>query len=202
MELVPTTISVGYAAGLNAYGTVFMLGLLGRAGFGQVPHQLTTTPILIAAGVMFAIEFITDKVPLLDSTWDILHTAIRPAIGSAIGVSFAGLDNVTAPETIAVGGAGGTTALVTHGLKAGIRLGVNTSPEPFSNIIISLIEDGLMAGVVALALKEPLIALAVVIVLLSIGIAIVLFLRKRIKQALERRRARRALRDAQQPGEP
>jgi hypothetical protein len=197
MELVPTTISVGYAAGLNAYGTVFMLGLLGRAGFGQVPHQLTTTPILIAAGVMFAIEFITDKVPLLDSTWDVLHTAIRPAIGGLLGISFADLDKVTGPETVAVGGASGTTALVAHGLKAGIRLGINTSPEPFSNIIISLIEDGLMAGVVALALKEPLIALAVVIVLLSIGIAIVLYLRKRIKRALERRRARRAMRDAQ-----
>jgi hypothetical protein len=196
MELVPTSISVGYAAGLNAYGTVFMLGLLGRAGFGQVPHQLTTTPILIAAGVMFAIEFITDKVPLLDSTWDVLHTAIRPAIGGLLGISFADLDKVTGPETVAVGGASGTTALVAHGLKAGIRLGINTSPEPFSNIVVSLIEDGLMAGVVALALKEPLIALAVVIVLLSIGISIVLFLRKRIKRALERRRARRAVRDS------
>jgi hypothetical protein len=196
MELVPTSISVGYAAGLNAYGTVFMLGLLGRAGFGQVPHQLTTTPILIAAGVMFAIEFITDKVPLLDSTWDVLHTAIRPAIGGLLGISFADLDKVTGPETVAVGGASGTTALVAHGLKAGIRLGINTSPEPFSNIIISLIEDGVMAGVVALALKEPLIALAVVIVLLSIGIAIVLYLRKRIKRALEKRRQRKALRGA------
>jgi Domain of unknown function (DUF4126) len=202
MELVPTTISVGYAAGLNAYGTVFMLGLLGRAGFGQVPHQLTTTPILIAAGVMFAIEFITDKVPLLDSTWDVLHTAIRPAIGGLLGISFADLDKVTGPETVAVGGASGTTALVAHGLKAGIRLGVNTSPEPFSNIVISLIEDGLMAGVVALALKEPLIALAVVIVLLSIGIAIVLFLRKRIKRALEKRRQRKALRDASAAADP
>jgi Domain of unknown function (DUF4126) len=194
MELVPTTISAGYAAGLNAYGTVFLLGLLGRAGFGEVPHELTTGPILIAAGVMFAIEFVTDKVPFLDSTWDLLHTAIRPAIGSLIGVSFADLDNVTGPETIAVGGASGTTALVAHSLKAGIRLGINTSPEPVSNVVMSLIEDGLMAAVVALALKEPLIALAFVVVLLAIGIALVLYLRKWIKLALERRRARRQAR--------
>jgi Domain of unknown function (DUF4126) len=194
MELVPTTISVGYAAGLNAYGTVFMLGLLGRAGFGQVPHELTTGPILIAAGVMFAIEFITDKVPLLDSTWDILHTAIRPAIGSLLGISFADLDKVTGPETVAVGGASGATALVAHGLKAGIRLGINTSPEPVTNIIASLTEDALMAGVVALALKEPFIALAVVLVLLAIGISLVIFMRKRIKRALARRRERRAAR--------
>jgi len=195
MDLVPTTISVGYAAGLNAYGTVFMLGLLGRAGFGQVPHELTTGPILIAAGVMFAIEFITDKVPLLDSAWDVLHTAIRPAIGSLLGISFADLDKVTGPETVAVGGASGATALVAHGLKAGIRLGINTSPEPVSNIIASLTEDGLMALVVALALKEPFVALAVVVVLLAIGISLVLFMRKRIKRALERRRERRAGRE-------
>lgn len=202
MELVPTTISAGYASGLNAYGTVFMLGLLGRAGFGEVPDDLTTTPILVAAGVMFAIEFVTDKVPLLDSTWDLLHTAIRPAIGSLIGVSFADLDQVTGVETVAAGGAGGTTALVAHGLKAGIRLGVNTSPEPVSNVAISLIEDGLMAGVVALALKEPYIALAVVLVLLAIGIALVLWLRKRIKLALERRRARRRARAGAAGAEP
>jgi len=194
MELVPTTISAGYAAGLNAYGTVFLLGLLGRAGFGEVPHDLTTTPILIAAGVMFAIEFITDKVPFLDSTWDLLHTAIRPAIGSLIGVSFADLDKVTGLETIAIVGASGTTALVAHSLKAGIRLGINTSPEPVSNIVMSLLEDGVMAVVVALALKEPFIALGVVVVLLAIGIALVIYLRKWIKLALERRRARRQAR--------
>ena len=196
MELVPTSISAGYAAGLNAYGTVFLLGLLGRAGFGEVPDEFTKEPILIASGVMYAIEFITDKVPLLDSFWDLLHTAIRPAIGSVIGVEFADLDDVTGVETVVAGGAGGSTALVAHGLKAGIRLGVNTSPEPFSNIVLSLIEDALAAGVIALALKEPLIALAVVIVLLAIGIGLVLFLRKRIKRALERRRERRRAREA------
>jgi Domain of unknown function (DUF4126) len=199
MELIPTAISAGYAAGLNAYGTVFMLGLLGRAGFGEVPDELTTTPILVASAVMFAIEFVTDKVPLLDSTWDLLHTAIRPAIGSLIGVEFADLDQVAGAETVLAGGAGGSTALVAHGLKAGIRLGVNTSPEPFSNVVVSLVEDGLMAAIVALALKEPLIALAVVIVLLAIGVGLVLFLRKRIKRALERRRQRRSLRDAAPP---
>src|SRR5262245_7207168 len=165
---MPTAISAGYASGLNAYGTVLLLGLLGRAGFGEVPDELTTTPILIAAAVMFVIEFITDKVPLLDSAWDLLHWAIRPAIGSLIGVEFADLDKVTGAETVAAGGLGGSTALVSHGLKAGIRLGINTSPEPASNIIVSLIEDGLVAVVIALVLKEPFVALAVVIVLLAI----------------------------------
>jgi Domain of unknown function (DUF4126) len=191
VELIPTAISAGYAAGLNAYGTVLILGLLGRAGFGEVPDELTKDSVLIGAGVLYAIEFVTDKVPYLDNTWDLLHTVIRPAIGSLIGVSFADLDRVTGTEEILAGGAGGSTALVSHGLKAGLRLGINASPEPFSNIFVSLIEDGIVAAVIALVLKEPLVALAVVIVLLAIGIGLVLFLRKRIKRALERRAERR-----------
>jgi hypothetical protein len=190
VELIPTVISAGYATGLNAYGTVALLGLLGRSGFGEVPDELTSDAV-IGAAVMFSIEFITDKVPYVDNAWDLLHTLIRPAIGSLIGVSFADLDQVTGSEQIAAGGAGGSTALVSHGLKAGLRLGINTSPEPFSNIVVSLAEDGIAAGVVALTLKEPLVALAIVIVLLAIGIGLVLFLRKRIKRALERRRERR-----------
>ena len=106
-------------------------------------------------------------------------------------VSFAELDQVTGSEEVVAGAAGGSTALVSHGLKAGLRLGINTSPEPFSNILVSLTEDGIVAVVIALVLKEPLLALAIVIVLLAIGIALVLFLRKRIKRALERRRERR-----------
>jgi hypothetical protein len=201
MELVPTAISAGYAAGLNAYGTVLLLGLLGRAGFGEVPDELSTTPILIAAAVMYVVEFVTDKVPLLDSVWDLLHTAIRPAIGSLIGIEFADLDQVTGSETVVAGGLGGSTALVSHGLKAGLRLGINTSPEPASNIIASLTEDGIVAVVVALVLKEPFVALAVVLVLLAIGIGMVIFLRKRIRRALERRRERRCGPPGEAPAE-
>jgi len=191
VELIPTVISAGYAAGINAYGTVLMLGLLGRAGFGEVPDGLTQDSVLIAAGVMYAIEFVTDKVPYLDNTWDLVHTLVRPAIGSVIGVEFADLDRAVGGEEVLAGGSAGATALASHTIKTGIRLGVNASPEPFSNIFISLAEDGLVAFVIALVLKEPLIALAIVLVLLAIGIGIVLLLRRAIKRALERRRRRR-----------
>ena len=191
MELIPTVISAGYAAGLNAYGTVALLGLLGRAGFGEVPDALTTDAVIVGAGVMYVIEFVTDKVPLLDNTWDLLHTLVRPAIGSAIGVEFAGLDQVTGTEEVLAGGGAGATALTSHALKAATRLGINASPEPLSNIIASLVEDGVVAVVIALTLKEPLIALAVVIVLLAIGIGLVLLLRKAIMRALEKRRRRK-----------
>ena len=191
MELIPTVISAGYAAGINAYGTVLMLGLLGRAGFGEVPEELTTSAVLIAAAVMFAIEFFTDKLPYLDNTWDAVHTFVRPAIGSVIGVEFADLDRAVGGEEVLAGGSAGATALASHTVKTGIRLGVNASPEPFSNIFISLAEDGLVAAMVALVLKEPLIALALTVVLLAIGIGILLMLRKAIRLALRRRRRRR-----------
>jgi len=189
--LIPTVISAGYAAGLNAYGTVLLLGLLGRAGFGEVPEQLMTDGVMIGAGVMYSIEFVADKVPYLDNTWDLLHTLIRPAIGSAIGIEFADLDQAVGATEVAAGVGGGGTALVSHALKAGTRLGINASPEPFSNIIASLAEDGIVALVIALTLKEPLIALAVVIVLLAIGIGAVLLLRKAIGNAMVRRRERK-----------
>jgi len=190
MELIPTVISAGYAAGLNAYGTVVMLSLLGRAGFGEVPDALTTDAVLVGAAVMYAIEFVTDKVPYLDNTWDAVHTFVRPAIGSVIGVEFADLDQATGTTAALAGGSAGATALASHAVKAGLRLGINASPEPFSNIFVSLAEDGIVAGVIALVLKEPLIALAVVAVLLAIGVGLVLALRAAIRRALAKRRER------------
>ena len=204
MELIPTVISAGYAAGLNAYGTVVMLNLLGRAGFGEVPDGLTTDSVLIGALVMYAIEFVTDKVPYLDNTWDALHTLIRPAIGSVIGVEFADLDQATGTTEALAGGSAGATALASHALKAGLRLGINASPEPFSNIFVSLIEDGIVAGVIAIVLKEPLVALAIVIVLLAIGVGLVLLLRAAIRRALAKRRERRGplIEEERDPPEP
>ena len=194
MELVPTLISTGWASGVNAYATVLMLGLLGRAGVGEVPEELTKEPILIAAAVMFAIEFVTDKVPYLDNTWDMFHTLIRPVIGSAIGVEFADLDRVTGSEAVLAGGASGVTALTSHGIKAGLRLGINASPEPFSNIIVSLAEDLAVAGMVALALQHPVPAALIALTLMAIGIALVIYLHRRI------RRAWRALKERRQAG--
>jgi hypothetical protein len=205
VELLPTVISAGYAAGLNAYGTIVLLNLLGRVGFGEVPEALTGDTILIAAGVMYAIEFITDKVPYLDSAWDVLHTAIRPAIGSLIGVEFAQLDQAVGAEQALAGVGGGGTALASHGLKAGLRLGINASPEPVSNIFMSIVEDGIVAVVIALTLKEPLIALAIVLVLLAIGVAGVILLRKAIRRALEKRRQGKGgppESEPEPPGEP
>lgn len=198
MELLPTLISSGWASGVNAYATVLVLGLLGRAGVGTetVPEQLTETPVLAAAAVLYAIEFVADKVPIFDSVWDLLSTVVRPAIGAAIGVEFAAADELSTADQALAGGGSGTVALVSHGIKASVRLGINASPEPFTNIIASVAEDMTVGAVTALALWQPEIAAAIAIVLLTAGIALVIVIWKQIRRAWPAVRERwRRLRD-------
>ena len=190
MDLVPTVISAGWASGVNAYLTVALMNLLGRAGVGDVPEELQGDGVLLAALAMYAIEFVADKVPYVDSAWDALHTLIRPAIGSLVGVALAGETGAAGLEEALAGGGAGGLALASHAVKAGVRLGVNTSPEPASNIIVSLLEDVAVAGVVALALEHPVPAAAIALVLLVTGMALVVFLARRIRRgyaALRRR---------------
>ena len=184
MDLVPTLISSGWASGVNAYLTVALLSLLGRAGWGEVPESLQSNGVLIAALALFAIEFVADKVPYVDNLWDAVHTAVRPAIASTLGVVFAGDAGSTGLEEALSGGGSGAMALASHAVKAGLRLGVNTSPEPFSNILVSLTEDGVVAGVVLLALEHPVEAAVISVVLLIAGIALVTYLATRIRRAL------------------
>jgi len=191
VDLVPTLISSGWASGVNAYLTVALLSLLGRAGWGEVPESLQSNGVLIAALALFAIEFVADKVPYVDNLWDAVHTAVRPAIASALGVVFAGDAGSTGLEEALSGGGSGAMALASHAVKAGLRLGVNTSPEPFSNILVSLTEDGVVAGVVLLALEHPVEAAVISVVLLIAGIALVTYLATRIRRALRGLRERR-----------
>jgi hypothetical protein len=183
MELVASLVSAGWSSGVNAYLTVALMSLLGRAGVGDVPEELQTDGVLIAALVLYAIEFVVDKVPLLDSAWDVLHTIVRPAIASAIGVELGGEMGAVGVEEVFAGGGAGAMAFASHAVKAGLRLAVNTSPEPASNIFMSLLEDGLVAGVTILALEHPVPAAIIAVVLLVLGIALAVFLAKRIRRA-------------------
>ena len=184
MELVPTLISTSWTSGVNAYLTVALLSLLGRAGVGEVPDSLQSDGVLFGALAMFAIEFVVDKVPYLDNAWDAVQTVVRPAIGSALGVAFAGDAGVGGLEEALAGGGSGAMALASHAVKAGLRLGVNSSPEPFSNIAVSLAEDFVAAGVIALAVNHPVPAAAIALALLAAGIALVMLLAGRIRRAL------------------
>lgn len=192
-ELLPLAFTSGWASGVNAYATVLLLGLLGRfAGVDAVPAGLERTDVLVAAAVLYAIEFIADKVPFIDSTWDSVHTVIRPTVGTVIALLIAG-DAETLDQAI-LAATGGVTALVSHLIKAGLRLAVNTSPEPASNIGVSVLEDFSVAGVIALAVAAPWAAAAIVAVLLVLGLTLVVVLAKRIRRARSRWRERRAQR--------
>ena len=150
------------------------------------------TDVLVIAAVMFVLEFVTDKIPYVDSAWDSVHTFIRPAVGTAIGLLATG--DVSTPQQAALAVTGGGTALAAHLVKGGLRLAVNTSPEPASNIVVSLAEDGAVAGVLSLVVVAPWVAAAIAAVLLVTGVGLVVFLASRIRRAVRARRERRQAR--------
>jgi len=184
VEVVPSLLSAGWASGVNAYLTVAVLSLAGRAGIGDVPEPLQSDGVLYASLAMFAIEFVTDKIPYVDNLWDTVHTAVRPAIGSALGFELAGQEGLEGVDEALAGGGAGAIALVSHAVKASLRLGINASPEPVSNIVTSLGEDALVAAVTAFSLENPELAAAIAVVLLIAGAALVVLIWTRIRRAM------------------
>lgn len=193
MEMLPLAFTSGWASGLNAYATVLVLGLLGRfAGVEQIPAGLERTDVLIVAGVLALLEFFADKIPYVDSFWDVVSTIVRPVAGAAIGALMAGAQGDV--WTVTLASVGGITALVSHLVKASLRLAVNTSPEPASNIAISVGEDAAAVGLSSLALLFPVAAAVVAGVLLLVGVVVAVLLIGRIRRgwrAFARWRARR-----------
>ncbi|WP_310727688.1 DUF4126 domain-containing protein [Streptomyces sp. N2A] len=190
MSVLPLVFTSGWASGINAYAVVLLLGLLGTAGVtDDVPASLQRPDVLIVAGVLFLVEAIADKVPYVDSVWDAVHTVVRPVAGGVVAALLAGHDG-SLPE-LAAGAVGGSTALLSHLVKAGTRIAVNTSPEPASNIVLSLLEDLGVAGIVVFAVFHPVIAASLAALLLLTGIVVIVMLWSRIRRYLRRRRARR-----------
>lgn len=191
-ELLPLVFTSGWASGVNAYATVLMLGLLGRfGGVDAIPAGLERTDVLVAAAVLYTVEFVTDKIPYVDSTWDAVHTAIRPTVGAVIGLLVAG--EADSLEAAVLAATGGLTALASHLVKGGLRLAVNTSPEPATNVGASLVEDFSVAGLISLAVVAPWVAAGIAGLLLVLGGTLVVLLASRIRRALRRRRERRDL---------
>jgi hypothetical protein len=188
--LVPTVFSSGWASGVSAYLAVLQLGVLGRFfGADNVPDALTRTDVMVAAAVLYAIEFVTDKIPYVDNIWDTIHTVIRPTIGAVLGLLVAG-DADTLGQAVAAT-AGGLTALASHLCKAAARLVINLSPEPVTNITASLGEDLSVASVIALVVVTPWTAAAVAAVFLGASVYVVWRVHRRIRRALAQFRARR-----------
>jgi hypothetical protein len=178
MELLITlgrTLGFALTSGVNLYATVAILGLAARYDWVALPPQFEVFAndwVIGGALALYAVEFVADKIPWVDTIWDTIHTFVRPVGGALVAVATLG-ETSPAVEVI-VGLIGGTVAAGSHLTKASTRAAANTSPEPFSNWGLSLLEDGFVIGLGLLALAFPLAALAITLLIL---LAIVLALR-------------------------
>jgi Kef-type K+ transport system membrane component KefB len=193
VESLPLAFSSGWASGVNAYLVVLVLGIADRLGdYAEVPDVLARWDVLAIAGFMYAMEFVADKIPYVDSTWDAVSTLIRPTAGAVIGALLAGsVPEDTSLDTIVLAGVGGTTALLSHLSKAGLRLAINTSPEPVTNIGVSLLEDLAVLALVAFAIQHPRAAAAVAGALLAIGLVLLVLVARLVRRGWRRWKDRR-----------
>ncbi|MBL0030568.1 MAG: DUF4126 domain-containing protein [Rhodanobacteraceae bacterium] len=158
-------IVLAWLAGVRVYLTIFGVGLAGYLGWMDLPESiaLAKSPVVLGVcGALALVEFLTDKLPGVDSVWDLVHTLVRIPAGAFLGGIALPTDGGEASVTGMV--LGGTVAALSHGLKSGTRALINTSPEPASNWTASIAEDGLVLAALALAVAHPLWALALLVV--------------------------------------
>ncbi len=171
LQLVALAAALGWASGLRLYAVLFIVGAIGYLGWVPLPSALNVLAhpfVLAASGFMCFVEFFADKIPGLDSLWDIVQTFIRVPAGAALAAGVFG-DSSTA-SMMAAAIVGGTLAAGSHLAKAGSRAIINTSPEPFSNWTASFGEDLAVATLLWLAFAHPVVALAVLAVLIALTI--------------------------------
>jgi hypothetical protein len=154
---------------VNLYATVAILGLAQRFGWVTLPpqfHVFERDAVIAVALVLYVIEFLADKIPWVDTLWDAVHSFVRPLGGALLAIASQGETSPTA--TVLIGLLGATVAASAHATKAGTRAAVNLSPEPFTNVMLSLGEDVFVVGLAALALSHPVAALAVSVLVLAL----------------------------------
>lgn len=186
-QLLAIAAALGWASGLRLYAVVFLTGVAGALGWVDLPsglHVLENPVMLAASGFMLFVEFFADKIPGLDSVWDVIHTVVRIPAGAALAASVFGQDQATWAMAAAL--LGGTLAATSHVAKATTRAAINTSPEPFSNIGMSLVGDGLVPASLWLSWAHPYVFFAVLTVgvIVMLGLIVVL---GRFLRALARR---------------
>ena len=185
VEALALAFSSGWASGINAYLVVLVLGISDRVNnFEQIPDTLGRWDVLAVAGFLYSMEFIADKIPYIDSTWDAISTAIRPTAGAVIGVLLAG--DASSLDQAVLGVVGGGTALVSHLIKSGSRLAINASPEPVTNIAASLLEDFAVLGVVWYAIEHPRTAAGIAGVALVLGLIVLFVIAKAVRNGWRR----------------
>ena len=185
MDALPLVFSSGWASGVNCYLVVLVLGISDRVNnFSQIPDVLGRWDVLAVAAFLFAMEFIADKIPYIDSTWDAISTAIRPTVGAVVGVLLAG--DADSLDQAILGVVGGGTALLSHLVKAGSRLAINSSPEPVTNISASIAEDITVLTLVWFAIEHPRAAAAIAALLLILGLGMLYFVAKLVRRGWRR----------------
>lgn len=190
LAILGRTLGFSFAAGINLYATVAVVGLAARYGWVALPEQFRVFDndlVIGAAIVLYLIEFVADKIPWVDSLWDAVHTVVRPLGGALIAVTALGEASPATEGLVAL--LGGSMAAGTHFTKAGTRAAVNTSPEPFSNWILSVSEDVFVVGLAALALAYPVAAALVVLTGLILMVVFAAWIVRAVRRRLSRRAA-------------
>ena len=190
-SLLALTLGVGWASGINLYATVFALGLAGTTGYVELPDQLDAIQnpwVIGAAGLMYLVEFIADKIPAVDTVWDAIHTFIRVPAGALMAFGATG-DHGLALEMTG-GLAGGVMALNSHATKMGSRTAINTSPEPFSNSAASITEDVSVVGGLWLALNYPWLFLGLLVLFVVLSIFLLRLIWSSLKTVIRKLRSR------------
>ena len=186
-QLIALAGALGWASGLRLYLVVFLTALVGFMGWVALPQglQLLANPVVLAAsGFMVFIEFFADKIPGLDSLWDVVHSVIRIPAGAALAASVFSADS--GAITLMAGLLGGTLAATSFTAKATTRAAINTSPEPFSNIGASLFEDGLVPLGLWMAVAHPAVFVVLLALVLALSIWLIFVCWRFLKQLFSR----------------
>ncbi len=186
-QLLAIAAALGWASGMRLYAVVFLTGLAGWLGWVPLPAglKLLQNPVVLgASGVMLAVEFLADKIPGVDSLWDVLHTVIRIPAGAALAAAVFGGDSAAWAMVAAL--MGGSLAATAHTAKATTRAAVNTSPEPFSNIGLSLLGDAAVPAMLWLAWSQPLWFFVALALALAVAIGLIVLLARFLRGLLSR----------------
>ncbi len=185
--LAALAAALGWASGIRLYLVVFLTGIAGFMGFIPLPsglHVLQHPAMLAGSGFMLFVEFFADKIPGVDSLWDMVHTVIRVPAGAALAAGVFGADSAMMGTVAAL--LGGTLAATAHATKATTRAAINTSPEPFSNVAMSLVEEGGVMGMMWLATNYPITFGIVLCIVLVLSVVLLVVLLKFLKGVLRR----------------
>jgi hypothetical protein len=186
-QLLALAAALGWASGVRLYAAVFLAGLAGHMGWIDLPQGLKVLQhpgLLAASGFMALTEFFADKIPYVDTVWDMVHTLIRIPAGAALAAAALGADSQTMAWIAAL--LGGSLAATSHTTKLTTRAAVNTSPEPFSNLALSLLEDGYVVFMLWLAAAHPVLFAVALLLTLVLAVALLAVLFKFLRAAARR----------------